>query len=203
MKSSRKKSDITTTDVRPLPSSRSEDQKGTASAPHPTIRAIFTQADLEKVKDYSTRLPPRRRPARTLPPPPAPTDRQKAERASARELHRVLKDLGARLRRRREQLGLSLEAVTERCGINRAALSKLELGQNPNPTFETVWRYAAALGEQIQCELAASPRPGYAAQVTPGVLAEGLEESSNPCEGGKGGVEEVSRTDISESQIGS
>jgi transcriptional regulator with XRE-family HTH domain len=196
MKSSRKKPDITTTTVQALSSSRSEDRQVIASASPPTIRAIFAEGDLEKVKGYSTRLPPRRRSARTLPPPPPPTDQQKAERASARELHRVLKDLGATLRLRREHLGLSLEAVTERCGINRAALSKLELGQNPNPTFETVWRYAAALGEQLQCELAASPGPKYAAQVAPGIRPGDPEESSHPCGGGKGGIEEVSRTDI-------
>jgi transcriptional regulator with XRE-family HTH domain len=60
------------------------------------------------------------------------------------------------LRQRREQLGLSLEAVAQRCRMNRAALSKLELGQNPNPTFETLWRYAVALDNQLQCELKAS-----------------------------------------------
>jgi transcriptional regulator with XRE-family HTH domain len=51
------------------------------------------------------------------------------------------------------QLGLSLEAAAQRYAINRAALSKLELGQNPNPNFETLWRYAAALGQQLRCEL--------------------------------------------------
>jgi hypothetical protein len=39
----------------------------------------------------------------------------------------------------------SVEAVAQQCAITRAALGKLELGQNPNPTFETLWRYASAL----------------------------------------------------------
>src|SRR5262245_42594420 len=127
----------------------------TTPAP-PTIRAIFTEAELEKVKEHSAKLPPHRRHLRTPPPPPRPTDQQRAERASAQERHEALKDLRASLRRRREQLGLSLEAVAQRCGMNRAALSKLELGQNANPTFETLWRCAVALGQQLRCELGAS-----------------------------------------------
>src|SRR5262245_29628379 len=51
----------------------------------------------------------------------------------------------ADLKRLRSERGLSLADVTERSGLDRAAISRLESGKNPNPTFETVARYAAAL----------------------------------------------------------
>jgi transcriptional regulator with XRE-family HTH domain len=90
-----------------------------------------------------------------------------------RARHQALKHLGAALRRRREQLGLSLEAVAQQCAINRAALSKLELGQNPNPTFETLWRYADALGQQVRCELVESSGLAQGAKVAPGTIPPG------------------------------
>ncbi|HEY2158812.1 MAG TPA: helix-turn-helix transcriptional regulator [Isosphaeraceae bacterium] len=55
----------------------------------------------------------------------------------------------ARLRLAREREGLSLADVSERSGIDRAAISRLENGLNPNPTIDTLGRYAAALGKQI------------------------------------------------------
>jgi transcriptional regulator with XRE-family HTH domain len=53
------------------------------------------------------------------------------------------------LKQVREQAGLSLAGVARRCGIDKAALSRLENGQNPNPTLDTLWRYAAALGKRL------------------------------------------------------
>ena len=38
----------------------------------------------------------------------------------------------------RERQGLSLSAVSERSGIDRATLSKLETGKVPNPTVNTL-----------------------------------------------------------------
>jgi DNA-binding XRE family transcriptional regulator len=55
----------------------------------------------------------------------------------------------AQLKQAREQAGLSLADVAHRCGIDKAALSRLENGQNPNPTLDTLWRYAAALGKHL------------------------------------------------------
>lgn len=129
--------------------------RGAESPPKaPAARAVFTAEELVKVAEYSANLPMRPRSRRALSPPPLPTAKQAAERESARARHEVLKQLGASLRHEREQRGLSLEAAAQCCGINRAALSKLELGQNPNPTFETLWRYAAILGKQVRCHLA-------------------------------------------------
>jgi ribosome-binding protein aMBF1 (putative translation factor) len=53
------------------------------------------------------------------------------------------------LRRERERLGLSLADVAERAKIDKAALSRLENGQQLNPTVNTLARYAQALGKSV------------------------------------------------------
>ncbi len=53
------------------------------------------------------------------------------------------------LRRERERQGLSLGDAAKRSGIDKAALSRLEGGQNVNPTWNTLSRYAAALGKKV------------------------------------------------------
>jgi transcriptional regulator with XRE-family HTH domain len=55
----------------------------------------------------------------------------------------------AELKQAREKAGLSLAQVARRCGIDKAALSRLENGQNSNPTLDTLWRYAAAIGKRL------------------------------------------------------
>ncbi len=52
------------------------------------------------------------------------------------------------LRKAREAAGLSLADVAERTGIDKAALSRIETGQHPNPTVSTLCRYAHALGKR-------------------------------------------------------
>ncbi|OAI38733.1 hypothetical protein AYO40_06445 [Planctomycetaceae bacterium SCGC AG-212-D15] len=64
-----------------------------------------------------------------------------------------LKQILAQLRMLREEAGLSLTAVAERSGIDKSALSRLENGHQPNPTFDTIVRYAAALGKRVLCTL--------------------------------------------------
>jgi hypothetical protein len=49
------------------------------------------------------------------------------------------------LRRERERQGLSLSDVAERAKIDKAALSRLENGQQLNPTVNTLARYVSAL----------------------------------------------------------
>jgi DNA-binding XRE family transcriptional regulator len=61
----------------------------------------------------------------------------------------VLKQLKAA----REEKGLSLSDLTERTGMDRSALSKLETGQRPNPTVETLVRYAEAVGKRLVVSL--------------------------------------------------
>jgi DNA-binding XRE family transcriptional regulator len=58
--------------------------------------------------------------------------------------------LGVRFRRMREEMGLSLTDLSERSGLTRAAISRLENGWNLNPTLETLFRYAEALGVDLR-----------------------------------------------------
>jgi transcriptional regulator with XRE-family HTH domain len=53
------------------------------------------------------------------------------------------------LRRAREAAGLTLAEVSRRCGIDQPALSRLENGHTKNPTLDTLWRYAAAVGRRL------------------------------------------------------
>ena len=63
-------------------------------------------------------------------------------------------ELLRQLRAAREQQGLSLAELTELTGMDRSALSKLENGQRPNPTLETLIRYAEAVGKRLVVSLA-------------------------------------------------
>ena len=72
------------------------------------------------------------------------------ERAAAIDpLHELLRELKAA----REEKGLSLADLTERTGMDRSALSKLETGQRPNPTVETLARYAEAVNKRLVVSL--------------------------------------------------
>ena len=56
----------------------------------------------------------------------------------------------AEVRRAREAKGLSLTEISRRSGLPLPALSRLESGKNPRPTFETLARYAAGVGLEIE-----------------------------------------------------
>jgi DNA-binding XRE family transcriptional regulator len=73
------------------------------------------------------------------------------EREAAGE---VLQGLLDELKTAREAQGLSLAEVTKLTGMDRSALSKLETGQRPNPTLETLMRYAEAVGKRVVVSLA-------------------------------------------------
>jgi ribosome-binding protein aMBF1 (putative translation factor) len=53
------------------------------------------------------------------------------------------------LRNERERIGLSLNDLAESAKIDKAALSRLETGQQLNPTVNTLARYARALGKEL------------------------------------------------------
>jgi transcriptional regulator with XRE-family HTH domain len=42
-----------------------------------------------------------------------------------------------------------LATVSQRTGMDQATLSRLENGRQPNPTVDTLWRYAHAVGRQL------------------------------------------------------
>jgi DNA-binding XRE family transcriptional regulator len=64
-----------------------------------------------------------------------------------------LQDVVKQLKAAREERGLSLAELTELTGMDRSALSKLETGQRPNPTVETLVRYAEAVGKRLVVSL--------------------------------------------------
>jgi DNA-binding Xre family transcriptional regulator len=66
------------------------------------------------------------------------------------------------LRHERERKGLSLTDVSERSGLTRAMVSKLENGHNPNPTLDTLARYAMAM--EMELKLSADPMPSGEAE---------------------------------------
>jgi ribosome-binding protein aMBF1 (putative translation factor) len=68
-----------------------------------------------------------------------------------------IKGFLAALRGEREARGLSLSDLAERTGIDKAALSRLENGQQVNPTLQTLSRYARALGLRLRLSVEQAP----------------------------------------------
>ena len=64
-----------------------------------------------------------------------------------------LGELLKQLKVAREERGLSLSDLTDLTGMDRSAISKLETGQRPNPTIETLVRYADAVGKHLVVSL--------------------------------------------------
>jgi hypothetical protein len=73
----------------------------------------------------------------------------RAERESREAVRRMLQALKAE----REMRGLSLQNIEDATGIGRANLSKLENHDAPNPTVQTLFRYALALGKKVGLRL--------------------------------------------------
>src|SRR5438445_4269089 len=63
--------------------------------------------------------------------------------------YRQLRPFIKEMKRAREAAGLTLAEVSRRCGIDQPVLSRLENGHNPNPTLDTLWRYAGAVGRRL------------------------------------------------------
>jgi transcriptional regulator with XRE-family HTH domain len=79
----------------------------------------------------------------------------------------ALLDALARLRQERQARGLSLADVAERSGIDPATLSRLDGGKNPNPTYETLSRFAEAVGLRLTLGLVDPGVPGAGEEWTP------------------------------------
>jgi DNA-binding XRE family transcriptional regulator len=67
--------------------------------------------------------------------------------------HDTLRQAVAALKAAREALGLTLTDITARTGIEKSNLSRLENDPNPNPTIDTLCRYADAVGKEITITL--------------------------------------------------
>jgi DNA-binding phage protein len=78
-------------------------------------------------------------------------------------LHKVM----ASLKKERENQGLTLAVLSERSGIDQAALSRLETGHHGNPTLDTIFRIALALGKEIVCVLYDAPAGGASGKKEP------------------------------------
>jgi len=70
---------------------------------------------------------------------------QERARASRIDLRGEFRELRP-LVKKTERAGLALAEASRCCGIDQPALSRLENGHNKNPTLDTLWRYAAAVG---------------------------------------------------------
>jgi ribosome-binding protein aMBF1 (putative translation factor) len=53
------------------------------------------------------------------------------------------------LKKDRKRIGLSVNDVAQRSGLDPAVVSRLETGKQDNPTIATLMRYAAALGKRF------------------------------------------------------
>ena len=62
--------------------------------------------------------------------------------------------LMARFKDLRERQGMSLAEVAMRMGIDPPALSRLETGKMLNPTLATLLKWAEALGQKLEVDLA-------------------------------------------------
>jgi DNA-binding XRE family transcriptional regulator len=72
-----------------------------------------------------------------------------AARLGLNVIHFPAQKLLHQLKAAREAAGLTLADLSARCGIDQPALSRLENGHTPNPTLDTLWRYAAATGKRL------------------------------------------------------
>jgi DNA-binding XRE family transcriptional regulator len=65
----------------------------------------------------------------------------------------MMLELAAALKQFRKDRRLSLSDVAKRSGIDKAALSRIENGQNVNPTVGTLETIARSLGTQLRFQL--------------------------------------------------
>jgi transcriptional regulator with XRE-family HTH domain len=75
---------------------------------------------------------------------PAPTESGWAYEGGADATQDLAPVVGANLRRLRMRRGLSLEKLAQKCGVSRAMLGQIELGQSA-PTINVLWKIARAL----------------------------------------------------------
>jgi DNA-binding XRE family transcriptional regulator len=101
----------------------------------------------------------RERSRRERPGPDELIDRGEIDELVPHDQFMELRMLAAQLRRLREEQGLSLTDVSERSGMTRAAISRLENGWNNNPTVDTLFRYAAAVGARLALSIALDAPP--------------------------------------------
>lgn len=70
----------------------------------------------------------------------------------------MMLELAAALKQVRKDRKLSLADVARRSGIDKAALSRIENGQNVNPTISTLETIARSLGTKLRFQLEITSR---------------------------------------------
>jgi DNA-binding XRE family transcriptional regulator len=65
----------------------------------------------------------------------------------------MMLELAAELKQARKEKRLSLADVAKRSGIDKAALSRIENGQNTNPTIGTLETIARSIGARLRFRL--------------------------------------------------
>ncbi|WP_405148193.1 helix-turn-helix domain-containing protein [Sphaerisporangium sp. NBC_01403] len=84
-------------------------------------------------------------------------------------------DLGRRIRRLRQERGISLSELARRAGVGKATLSGLENGTR-NPTLETLWAVTAQLG--VPLAVALGPNPLIQGTAVHGVLLHVFQDEA-------------------------
>lgn len=112
-----------------------------------TTRRHKIRVSAAKLKVLESRPEPSARELRQI-----DTDARRAF-ASIESVHQLIRSL----REVRQQQGLSLAQIDARTGIGRSNLSRLENLRVPNPTFDTLMRYARAVGVTVRLERMGDP----------------------------------------------
>jgi DNA-binding XRE family transcriptional regulator len=71
------------------------------------------------------------------------------ELANGTPYYFALRAFVGQLRQAREEAGLTLAVVAEKSGLAPETLSRLETGALTNPTFQTLAKYAVAVGRKV------------------------------------------------------
>ena len=83
------------------------------------------------------------------------------KRKDFREAYEALSDeytLAREMLRARSTAGLTQEAVAERMGTTKSAVSRLEAGGRLSPSVRTLQKYAQALGYEVEIRLVPTNR---------------------------------------------
>ncbi|MGW7043222.1 helix-turn-helix domain-containing protein [Streptomyces avermitilis] len=86
----------------------------------------------------------------------------------------LAQEVGARLRRLRQDRGLSLSELARRSGVGKGTLSELETGQR-NPTLETLYALTTALEAPLSTVVGPAPVQGAAVHA---VLTDRVQDAA-------------------------
>jgi len=117
--------------------------KKLAPAPHRILRELTPEEKARQLKGRAEALAEK----------PAMMAIGRKHKKAAETRLAELRTVFTALKAEREAQGLSLADMSERTGLTREAISKLENLVRGNPTLETVERYATALGKHVVLQL--------------------------------------------------